>query len=70
MRFERVIREKLRRSDDAGNVVADVNAVIAANVGERGARTSTSSSSKVRIVQRAGQPASVTEEQDTDSRTD
>ena len=70
MRFERVIRERIRRSSEGTNVVADVNGVIAANVGERGARTSTSSRSKVRIVQRAGQPASVTEEHVTESRTD
>jgi len=50
VRFRRIIRKQVRRSVDGGNVAADVNAVIAGNVGE--GRAHTRVSSKQRIVQR------------------
>ncbi len=59
MRIAREIRKRIRHESANANVVGDVNAVIAANVNEPGARTSTSSRSKVRIVQRSGSPATV-----------
>jgi hypothetical protein len=52
MNIRRVFRKRIKR--DVGNVHldADVNAVVAGNVGERGSTSSVSS--RQRIVQRAG----------------
>jgi hypothetical protein len=52
MRFVKLIQRRIRRSEGGVDVKGDVNAAIAANVGERGATTSASSSQ--RIVQRSG----------------
>lgn len=54
MDVHKVIRKRIRESSKGVNVAGDVNAVISANVGERGRTTHTSSSSKQRIVQRSG----------------
>jgi len=48
----RVIRKRIRHNKDGTQVVADVNAVVAANVNESGSRSSVSS--RQRIVQRQG----------------
>jgi hypothetical protein len=52
MRVAEIIRRRLRSRSDGVDFAGDVNAAIAANVGERGA--STRVSSEQRIVQRSG----------------
>lgn len=54
MRIRKHISRSIRDADDDGNVVADVNAAIAANIGERDATTTSSTSTRQRIVQRNG----------------
>jgi hypothetical protein len=51
MRFSKLIQRRIRKHGNGVDLVGDVNAAIAANVGERGAQTSTSSTQ--RIVQRS-----------------
>jgi hypothetical protein len=53
MRFAEVIRRRIRKRSDGVDLVGDVNAAVAANVGERGGGTTHASSSQ-RIVQRSG----------------
>jgi hypothetical protein len=52
MRLAEVIRRRIRKRSDGVDLVGDVNAAVAANVGERGGTTHVSSSQ--RIVQRSG----------------
>jgi hypothetical protein len=52
MRFAEVIKRRIRKRSDGVDLVGDVNAAVAANVGERGGTTHASSSQ--RIVQRSG----------------
>jgi hypothetical protein len=52
MRVAEIIRRRIRKHSDGVDFAGDVNAVIAANVGERGGATHVSSSQ--RIVQRSG----------------
>ena len=66
MNLRKVINRRIRRFGDGVDVVGDVNAVISANVGERGAHSKVSSSQ--RIVQPAGR-TEVTESH-TDSPPD
>jgi hypothetical protein len=51
--IRKIIRRPIRLARDGVDVVAGVNAAVAANVGERGG--STSVSSRQQIVQRSGQ---------------
>jgi hypothetical protein len=51
MRFTKFIQRRIRKQGNGVDVAGDVNAAIAANVGERGAQTRASSSQ--RIVQRS-----------------
>jgi hypothetical protein len=51
MRFSKLIQRRIRRHGNGVDFVGDVNAAVAANVGESGAHTS--SSSTQRIVQRS-----------------
>jgi len=51
MQFKKIIQRRIRKHGNGVDVVGDVNAAIAANVGERG--THTSASSAQRIVQRS-----------------
>ena len=51
MKVRRVYRKRVDHQGDGSNVVADVNAVVAASVGEEAAASSVSNSSQVRIVQ-------------------
>jgi hypothetical protein len=51
MRFSKLIQRRIRKHGNGVDLVGDVNAVVAANVGESGAQTS--SSSTQRIVQRS-----------------
>ncbi len=55
MRIQRVVRRRLRSTDGAVHVVGDLNAVIAANVGEAaGSHQESSSHQSVSIVQTGG----------------
>lgn len=56
MRFAKLIQRRLRRHAHGVDLVGDVNAAVAANVGERG--TSTHASSTQRVVQRSGRRVS------------
>jgi hypothetical protein len=56
MDIRKVISRRIRRQGKNVDVVGDINAVISANVGERGSVTRTSS--KQRIVQRSQSTAS------------
>jgi hypothetical protein len=51
MQIRKIIQRRIRKQGNGVDLVGDVNAAIAANVGERGAHTHTSSSQ--RIVQRS-----------------
>ena len=53
MNIRKIIDRRIRHSGDGVDVVGDVNAVISANVNERGG--SSHVSSRQRIVQRAGE---------------
>ena len=53
MNIRKIINRRIRHSGDGVDVVGDVNAVISANVNERGG--SSHVSSKQRIVQRSGE---------------
>lgn len=52
MRMAKIIRRRIRERLGGVDVVGDVDAAVAANVGERGATTRASSSH--RVVQRSG----------------
>jgi hypothetical protein len=54
MRFAKIINRRIRKRSEGVDFAGDVNAAIAANVGERGGATHVSSSSTHRIVQRSG----------------
>ena len=56
MNIRKVISRRIRKQADGVDLAGDVNAVISANVGERGSVTRTSS--KQRIVQRSGRTLS------------
>jgi hypothetical protein len=47
MNVRKVIKKRIRRVDEGVSVVGDLNAAIAANVGERGSTSSVSSRQKV-----------------------
>jgi hypothetical protein len=59
-----IIRRRIRKGTGGVDLAGDVNAAIAANVGERGATTKTSSASSQRIVQRSGRTVSETSDND------
>ena len=53
VKFKKLIQERIRSAHEHGDVVADVNAVVAANVGERGETTVSSSHQHVSYSARA-----------------
>ena len=56
VRMRKVVRKKIRHQGDGIDVVADVNGVVAGNIGQRDSSTvGVSSKSRTRIVQRSGQ---------------
>jgi hypothetical protein len=57
----KVVQKRIRRSADGVNVVADVNAVVAASVGKKESTTGATTRQSVSIVQRNGR-TEVTEE--------
>jgi hypothetical protein len=59
MKFEKVIRKAVRAKGEGIDLVADVDATIAANVGTGGSASSRSSR-RTRIVQRSGRTVEVT----------
>jgi hypothetical protein len=59
MNVRHLIRRRIRHKSGSVEVQGDVNAVVAANVGEQGG--STSVSSKQRVVHRSGRASSRTE---------
>ncbi len=65
MRVAKIIRRRIRKQTKGVDFVGDVNAAVAANVGERGGATHASSSQQV--VQRSGRKQlSDTSENDQD----
>jgi hypothetical protein len=54
MNVRKIIQKAVRHDGDRNQVVGDVNAVVAANVGEKGSKTAVSSRRSTRIVQRSG----------------
>jgi len=63
--MRKVVNKRIRRSGDGVNVVADVNAVVAATVGTSGGVTAKTSRQSVSIVQRNGR-TEITEEHSED----
>lgn len=59
MKVRKVIRKRIRHNQGGIQVNADVDGIIAANVGEQGSRTRVRSRSRRRIVRRAEQSPSV-----------
>jgi hypothetical protein len=62
VKMQKVIRKRIRRNDGGINLVGDINAVVAANVNERGS-SSASVSSRQQIVQTTGRARRKTEEE-------
>ncbi len=54
MNLRKVINKRIRHAAKGLNVMADVNAVVAANTGKRGSSSHTSSRRTTRVVQRGG----------------
>ena len=69
MDIRKLIERKIKEAKDSPNtnVAGGVNAVVNANVGERGKRTHTSVSSKRRVVQRGGR--TIVDENETTTST-
>lgn len=65
----KITRKNIRKSGGGVNVVADLNAVVAASAERRGQRTGTSNRQRVRIVQRDGH-TTVIEENDEQVQED
>jgi hypothetical protein len=53
MNFRHIISKRIRRNRDGVQIAGDVNAVVSANVGERGSSTHVSSRQTSRVVQRS-----------------
>jgi hypothetical protein len=60
--IRKVIRRRIRHESDHGSVVGDVNAVVAANVGDKSTRTSVSSRQRVVSTSRASSRADDTDD--------
>jgi hypothetical protein len=54
MNLRKVISRRFHRAGGGGQVAGDVNAVVSANIGERGSVSHTSSRKRTRVVQRSG----------------
>ena len=54
MNVRKIINKAIRHQGAGTEVAGDVNAVVAANVGEKNSKTSVSSRRSTRIVQRSG----------------
>jgi hypothetical protein len=54
MNFLKIISKRIRREESGVQIAGDVNAVVSANVGERGSASRVSSKHSTRVVQRSG----------------
>lgn len=54
MNVRKIIDKAIRHRSGGSEIVGDVNAVVSANVGEKGSRNVVSSRRRTRIVQRNG----------------
>ena len=54
MNVRKIIQKAIRQQGDDSQIVGDVNAVVSANVGEKGSRNVVSSRRKTQVVQRSG----------------
>lgn len=54
MNVKKIIDKAVRHRGGGSEIVGDVNAVVSANVGEKGSRNAVSSRRRTRIVQRNG----------------
>jgi hypothetical protein len=54
MNFLKIISKRIRRHESGVQIAGDVNAVVSANVGERGSVSHVSSRQRSRVVQRSG----------------
>lgn len=54
MNVRKIIDKSIRHRSGGSEIVGDVNAVVAANVGEKGSRNAVSSRRRTKIVQRNG----------------
>ena len=52
--MRKIVQKRIRRSGKGVNVVADVNAVVAASTGESGGATAATKRQSISIVQRNG----------------
>jgi hypothetical protein len=68
--FLRVISKRIRREEGGVQIAADVNAVVSANVGQRGSTSRVTSTQRSRVVQRSSRrgadqtPAAENEDED------
>lgn len=63
--MRKIVQKRVRRSGDGVNIVADVNAVVAASVGKKDSTTGATTRQSVSIVQRNGR-TEITEEHSED----
>jgi hypothetical protein len=66
--FRRVISKRFRREGDGAQIAGDVNAVISANVGERGSTSHVSSSQSARATQVSDRRRARDEAEEEDER--
>jgi hypothetical protein len=52
--FRKLISKRIRHQEDGVQIAGDINAVVSANVGERGSSSHVSSKQTSRVVQRSG----------------
>jgi hypothetical protein len=73
MNFLRVISKRIRREESGVQIAGDFNAVVSANVGERGSTSRVTSTQRSRVVQRSSRreadetPAAENEDLDHDT---
>jgi hypothetical protein len=70
MRFRKIISKTFRRSEEGMQAAADVNAVIAANVGRSASRNHVSSRQSTTVVQRGGKTVVSETHSSTDESAD
>jgi hypothetical protein len=67
MSFRRIISKRIRRDKDGVQIAGDVNAVVSANVGERGSSSHVSSRQTSHVVQRSGKRRAEGDEPESES---
>jgi hypothetical protein len=68
VKFRRVISKRFRRDGDGTQIAGDVNAVISANVGERGSASHVSSRQSARATQASDRRRARDEAEEEDER--